>query len=139
MSNTTEKAFYVQKGKIGFYSDSEWDGDSFCEDPFYAIKRTEPWAEGRGNIRYQCVKVILSEINHGKHLTPDIIAVQCAPKGKKQLRWKCKCPRCGASTKNYADIEMAKSRYSLLIELSKCNTRAWRYAEHNSQASVEES
>lgn len=122
-----ERVFYVQRGKLGFYCDSEWDGDSFCSDPFSAYKRTEPWVEGRGSQAYQCVAVRLTETIYREHLDSSVIPVQCAPRGKKQIRYKCKCSRCGMSTKNYALPETATTRYELERNVNKCVVRTWKY------------
>jgi hypothetical protein len=125
----TEHSFYVQKTINGFYSDSEWDGDSFTQNPIYAVKRTEPWGEGRGGKTYTCVKIIITEFNHGNHLDPITVPVQCMPKGVKKIRYKCKCPRCGMSTKTYSAQDGATTRYKLDRLQSTCIIRSWRYAQ----------
>jgi hypothetical protein len=122
--------YFVQRGKHGFLADQEWDGDTFCSDPWYAICRTEPWAEGRGAEYYKCVAVELSVINNGLHKDSPVINVDCYPRLKHKVKYKCKCSVCGASTKNYALPGTALATWAQIMRDQKCLQYTWKLKEN---------
>jgi hypothetical protein len=119
----TKEIWYVQKGKHGFYSDSEWDGDCFSSDPMYAEKRKEPWLEGRGPYMYKCVQVEITTWNYGPHEPPVLCEVNTCRRGIPKIKYKMKCPRCGVSTKTYA---LAKTPVKAYENLGSCIITKWR-------------
>lgn len=103
----SENVIYVQKGKSGYLCDSEWDGDSFSSDIRSAWYRNAPWVEGRGAETYKCLPMKKKVYEYASHGLP--IQKKITKKGKN--RWKCICPRCGMSTKDYSMIEKAVDAY----------------------------
>lgn len=122
----SEKIVYCLKSSYGFLSDSEWDGDSFTSDPLFAYQYDDVVSGGRGSSIYTCVKIKITTIDHGKHLPSEVIPVICKTKGIRKVRHKCKCSRCGKSTKNLALPETAKERYGDIMN-TPCITHKWEY------------
>lgn len=118
---TTE--VYCLKGKHGFLSDSEWDGDSFSSSPINAWQYIDP----KPKSGYECVKVRIIEHRHGPHLHSEVVPVACKPRGVPKTRYKCVCRRCGSSTKNMALPETAMERYAEIRTKHECITREWEY------------
>jgi hypothetical protein len=121
-----EKIVYCLKGKLGFLSDSEWDGDSFSDNPIYAYQYDKPQTGGRISEKYSCVLVKIITHNNGSHSPLKVTSLTCSKHGVKKIRYKCKCIKCGTSTKNFALHETAIERYNEILK-TDCITKTWEY------------
>lgn len=123
----TEEFVYCLKGPLGFLCDTEWDGDSFTSSPLNAYLYETPREDGRGNVRYECKRIRIITITYKHHLDSLVIPVKTTKNEEPKTRYKCKCFRCGMSTRNYATPKNASDRYET-IRKSDCITQLWEYA-----------
>ena len=112
--------YYVQLGRLGYLSDNDYDGDWFTRDLMHAMKRTEPWKEGRAGEIYQCQKIKVSTVvfNGGVHETPRHKSFVSQRNGR--TRYKAYCRKCGLETKDYASIANADAAFALEIKSRSC-------------------
>ena len=107
--------YYVQTSYDGFYVDSDWDGDNFTKDPIHALKRTDPWVEGRGSLQYTCRKIRVFTCKFGDHCEPRLKTfVSQSHRHWNKVRYFFECPRCGKRIKDYATYEVAKEAWEKL-------------------------
>lgn len=123
--------YYVQRGPLGFLSDSEWDGDSFSKSPHDADKRTEPWFNGGrlGGNPYVCTKVKLWFDVNKDHDKPTMKSFQSHKSNTPKTRFRVECPRCGWSTKSYAIQMTAIETWNHQNKEHPCQIARWEILE----------